>query len=129
MDVNARFSYPFCFFGKDLNTYADATGDRNLIHLDDNIAQSFGFKSRIVHGMLAGSVFSKVFGTLWPGTGTIYLEQSMKFLRPLYLNTEYLATFEVIEIQPKNKAVIKTQIVCKGKADVLIDGIARIKFP
>lgn len=36
-----------------LREYAEASGDHNAIHLDDNFAKEAGFPSVIVHGMLS----------------------------------------------------------------------------
>ena len=37
---------------EDFLSYADASGDRNPLHLDDTFARSVGFPSAISHGML-----------------------------------------------------------------------------
>jgi acyl dehydratase len=37
---------------EDFAAYAEASGDRNLLHLDDTFARSVGFPSVIGHGML-----------------------------------------------------------------------------
>jgi len=46
--------------------YADASGDRNPIHLDDDFARSVGLPGRIAHGMLvmgiAGTVAAEAAG-------------------------------------------------------------------
>lgn len=41
-----------------INDYADASGDRNPIHIDENVAKSVGFKDVILHGLgtLANSI-------------------------------------------------------------------------
>jgi acyl dehydratase len=36
-----------------LKAYAEASGDKNLIHLDEEFARQAGFPSVIVHGMLS----------------------------------------------------------------------------
>ena len=46
----------------------------------------------------AGAIFSKVFGTTWPGEGTIYMFQEMSFRAPVFVENDYTAKFEVIEI-------------------------------
>ena len=80
-----------------------------------------------MHGMLGAALFSKVFGTLFPGEGTIYLKQSLNFLKPMYPDTEYEAVFTVREVvKDKNRAIVETVIknadglVCtSGEATVL----------
>lgn len=105
------FEHPFSFTQEDVINFAEASGDKNPVHLDEDFAKSTIFKRRILHGFLGGSVFSKVFGTISPGYGTIYLSQSMFFYRPMYTNTNYIASFEVLEIKKdKNRARISTKI-------------------
>jgi acyl dehydratase len=68
--------------------------------------------------MLGASLLSKVFGTIFPGEGTIYLNQTLNFLRPMYVEENYEAIFEVKEIiKEKNRAIISTTITnSEGKA-------------
>jgi len=69
--------------------------------------------------MLSASLFSKVFGTLFPGEGTIYLKQSLSFMKPMYVDTDYEAVFTVKEVMyDKNRAIIETLI--KDKANGLV---------
>ena len=63
-----------------VDTFAQISGDNNPIHINPEYASKSIFGRCIVHGFFAGAVFSKVFGTQWPGEGTIYLYQEMKFI-------------------------------------------------
>ena len=40
------------FTNEQITAYAEASGDRNPIHLDDDFARSVGLLGRIAHGML-----------------------------------------------------------------------------
>ena len=76
---------------------------------------------------LGGSVFSKVFGTLFPGEGTIYLKQSMAFMRPMYVDTAYEVRMTVKEVnKEKHRAVVDTIIVDKATGDTVISGEATV---
>ncbi|MBE0701363.1 MAG: MaoC family dehydratase, partial [Acholeplasmataceae bacterium] len=69
------------------------------------------FKKPIVHGMLVGSLFSRIFGLDYPGEGTIYCSQSLKFLKPVYPNTNLKVIVTVKEIiKEKNRVVFTTEI-------------------
>jgi len=127
MEIEETFEYQFSFTQEDVNNFSKLTGDDNPIHIDEEVASKSIFKKRIIHGFLSGSVFSKVFGTLWPGNGTIYLSQTMNFIKPMYTNEKYFAKFEVIEVLPKNKFLIKTTIVDYSNENT-IEGKALIKI-
>lgn len=127
IEVNQVFTHEFSFSQEEVNRFAEVTGDKNPVHTDANYAAKTLFKRPIMHGMLSASLFSKVFGTLFPGEGTIYLKQSLNFLKPMYVDTKYDAVFTVKEvIKDKNRAVVETLIknkdglVCtSGEATVL----------
>ena len=116
------------FFSKeDINKFAEVTGDCNPIHIDEQYAKNSIFGGTIVHGILAASVFSKIFGTKFPGEGTIYLSQDLKFLAPVFPNVEYVARVEVAEIiKEKHNAVFSTTLV-DGEKNPCISGFAKIK--
>jgi acyl dehydratase len=80
-----------------------------------------------MHGMLSASLFSKVFGTLFPGEGTIYLKQSLNFLKPMYVETDYVAEFKVLDIiAEKNRAIVETTIKDKNSGLVCTSGEATV---
>jgi len=121
------FVYEFQFSQRDVEAFARVTGDNNPVHLDPEYAAKTMFKRPIMHGMLGASLFSKVFGTLFPGEGTIYLKQSLNFLKPMYVDTPYVAEFTVKEvILDKNRAIIETLIKDKASGNVCTSGEALI---
>lgn len=121
------FKYRFEFIQKDIENFAKASGDFNPIHLDDNYAKKTIFGRTIIHGFLSGSVFSKVFGTIFPGNGTIYLQQNMKFHKPMYIKEPYTAVFTVREIiSEKHRAWINTDIL-NIQGETTISGDALIQ--
>lgn len=111
MEVNQVYTHEFQFTQEEVTRFAEVTGDKNPVHTDPAFAAKTIFKRPVMHGMLGAALFSKVFGTLFPGEGTIYLKQSLNFLKPMYPDTNYLAEFTVKEvIKDKNRAVIETLI-------------------
>ena len=111
IEINQTYKHEFQFSQDEVNRFAEVTGDRNPVHTDAAYAARTMFKKPIMHGMLSASLFSKVFGTLFPGEGTIYLKQSLSFLKPMYVDTRYTAEFTVKEVvKEKNRAVVETVI-------------------
>ena len=119
------YTHDFKFSQAEVAAFAQVTGDNNPVHLDPAYAAKTFFKKPIMHGMLGASLFSKVFGTLFPGEGTIYLKQSLSFLKPMYVDLDYVAEFVVKEvIKDKNRAVIETLIKDKTTGLVVTSGEA-----
>ena len=110
-----------CFSQKDVDIFAIVSGDKNPIHINEEYAAKTIFGKRIVHGFLAGSVFSKVFGTEWPGEGTIYMSQDMTFRAPVFTNIEYTAKFRVIETnQEKHRGSVECHLEAPDGTPVII---------
>lgn len=127
IEQGTTFSHEFRFSQDEVVQFANVTGDKNPVHLDADYASKTMFKRPIMHGFLGGSVFSKVFGTLFPGEGTIYLKQSMAFMRPMYVDTAYEVRMTVKEVnKEKHRANVETIIVDKATGDAVISGEATV---
>jgi phosphate acetyltransferase len=66
----------------DISGYAAISGDLNPTHLDETYARSAGLTGRTAHGMWGGALVSTLLGTVFPGPGTVYIEQRLRFLGP-----------------------------------------------
>ena len=64
----------------DINGFAAVSGDMNPTHLDNDYAQGQGLQGKTAHGIWSGALVSTVLGTVFPGPGTVYVEQRMRFL-------------------------------------------------
>jgi acyl dehydratase len=112
IQVNDTYNHKFSYSQQQVEEFARVTGDNNPVHTDAAYAATTMFKVPIIHGMLGAALFSKIFGTLFPGEGTIYLGQTLNFLKPMYAGKEYEAVFTVKEIQiEKNRAIVETKII------------------
>jgi acyl dehydratase len=119
------YRHKFVYSQEQVNQFADVTGDKNPVHIDAEYAAKTMFGRTIMHGFLGGSVFSMIFGTLFPGEGTIYLEQNMKFKRPMIPGTEYEAVMTVKEVnREKNSAVVETNIIDIASGKPTVEGSA-----
>ena len=108
LKVGNTFTEKVKFTQDQVNTFAEISGDRNPIHIDKEYAVKTPFGKPIIHGIFAASVFSKVFGTQWPGEGTIYMFQDLFFKAPAFVEVAYTAKFEVMEVnEEKHRGVIQ----------------------
>ena len=113
---------------KEIETFADVSGDTNPVHLDQAYAEKTMFKGRIAHGMLGAAFISAVLGTKMPGPGAIYMSQVLRFKAPVRIGDEVVTTCTVKEVVPeKKRAVIET--VCKVGDNPVIEGEATLMVP
>ncbi|GAB6190123.1 MaoC family dehydratase [Marinitoga arctica] len=113
---------------KMVETFAEITGDKNPVHLDEEYVSKTIFKKRIAHGILSVGLISAVLGMEFPGPGTIYMKQDSKFLKPIYLDEEITIKIVVKEkIEEKSRLVLTTQII-KEDGKLAVDGEALVLF-
>ncbi len=112
----------------DILAFADLSGDRNPVHLDQAYAETTMFKGRIAHGMLSAAFISTVFGTKLPGPGCIYLSQSLKFRAPVRIGDTVDASVEVTAVD-KDRRRVTFKTSCKVGDVVVLDGEAQLMVP
>jgi 3-hydroxybutyryl-CoA dehydratase len=109
---------------EDIHAFADLSGDHNPIHLDDGYAATTRFGRRIAHGMFGASLISAVIGNELPGTGSIYLSQTLKFLAPVHPGDSVTARVTVTKIRD-DKPIVTLECVCENqRGEMLIKGEA-----
>jgi len=110
----------------DIRAFAEATGDRNPLHLDEEFAKQTRFGRRIAHGMLSASLISAVIASELPGQGGIYLGQTFQFVAPVFPGDTVTARVTVSAVR-EDKPILKLETVCTNQRDeVVIKGEATI---
>lgn len=127
--IGQTASYTRTITDEDVRAFAKVTGDENPVHLNDDYAKESRFGARIAHGFLTGAMISKILGMDFPGPGTVYLSQSMKFMGPAYIGDTLWATVTVTDYnKEKNRLTLLTQIV-NQKAELILTGEAVVMPP
>jgi len=70
---------------EDIQLFAAMSGDVNPAHVDPAYANTTRFHGIIAHGMWGAALISTVIGTEFPGPGTIYMSQTLRFERPVHI--------------------------------------------
>ncbi len=113
----------------DVVLYAGITGDLNPAHINQVEAEKSRFGGRIAHGMLSAGLISAVLGTRLPGPGTIYLEQTLRFTRPVRIGDTVTARVEVIELIERRQRVRLTTSCTNQNGEVVLEGEALVMLP
>jgi acyl dehydratase len=74
----------------DVAAYAEASGDRNPLHLDDAAARAAGFPGVIAHGMFTMGHLARCLSA-WAGGPDRIRRLSAQFRAPVYLGDEIVA--------------------------------------
>ena len=113
---------------RDIELFAEASGDFNPVHVDEAFAAATAFRGRIAHGLLPASYVSAVVGTLLPGPGALYLHQTLSFSRPTRPGDTVTARVTVKEIDPTTARVILTT-ECLVNGETALEGEATVRVP
>ncbi|MBV2170019.1 MAG: MaoC family dehydratase [Bdellovibrio sp.] len=125
IDVGFTASFTTQVTDKMVHQFADLSGDRNPIHLDDAYAAKSRFGRRIAHGMIVGALISRalVDGL---GVGGIYLGQNLKFVNPVFIDDVVTVTIKITGLRKeKGIATVETTAV-NAKGDIVVKGEAVI---
>jgi 3-hydroxybutyryl-CoA dehydratase len=113
----------------DVVMFAGVTGDFNPAHVDAVAAEKGPFGGRIAHGMLSASFISTVLAMRLPGPGTIYLSQSLRFLRPVRIGDTVTARVEVLETMAAKRRVRLATTVENQAGEKVVEGEALVMVP
>jgi len=103
--------------------FADVSGDRNPVHLNEDYASATRFGGRIAHGMLTASLLSAVIAARLPGPGSIYVRQSLEFRAPVRIGDTVETEVTVMGINIDKKRV-SLLTVCRVGEEIVLDGEA-----
>jgi phosphate acetyltransferase len=112
---------------EDIQLFAIMSGDVNPAHVDPEYAHSSMFHEVIAHGMWGGALISTVLGTEFPGPGTIYISQTLKFSRPVKVGDTITIVVTCTQKFEHNKHILFDCLctnqdglkVIRGEAEVL----------
>ncbi len=88
--------------------FAELSGDRNPLHLDDEFASRMRWQRRLAHGALSNALVSAALTELT--AGWIYLSQETTFLKPVFPGDSVTAEVRVATKQPRRRMVLETEI-------------------
>ena len=96
---------------RDVELYAEITGDRNPLHFDAAFAAGTRFGRLVAQGGITSGMLNALVAMDLPGPGTVFMSQSLKYLAPTYLGDTLTAEVEVLAVKPDKP-------VCQLKATI-----------
>src|SRR5436189_1908111 len=87
---------------EEVKAYADASGDQNPLHQEDNFARSVGFPGIIAHGMFTMAHLVTCL-TDWVGDPAALASIDVQFRAVVYMDEEIVANGEITSLDPDTK--------------------------
>ncbi|MFM2120849.1 MAG: hypothetical protein RL722_2317 [Pseudomonadota bacterium] len=113
----------------DINAFALVSGDYNPSHIDHEYAEASRFHGVVAHGMWAGALISSLLGSRFPGAGTVYLEQNLRFHRPVRVGDRLAVQVTVVEKIASAGNVRMDCQVNNQHGEQVVSGQALLKAP
>ncbi len=105
--------------------FAEVSGDKNPIHVDEEYAKKTRFGRRIAHGMMSAALISRALG-MNLGPGGIYLGQTLKFVNPVFIDDVLIVELTVMQKREEKGIAIIDTLVKKETGEIVVKGEATI---
>ena len=128
LNIGDSASYTRTLTEEELILFAAVSGDVNPVHLDKEYASQTLFKERIAHGMWSGALISAALATVIPGPGTIYLEQTLNFKRPVKLEDTLTIKLTVLRKEERNRVAFECEVI-NQEGKVVVTGESTVIAP
>ncbi|HMK36642.1 MAG TPA: MaoC family dehydratase [Desulfomonilaceae bacterium] len=123
------FSFLVCVETKDIDRFAELSGDISQLHMDPLFAESRGFRDRVAHGALLMAYVSRMVGVHFPGTNSLLQTMNVKFLKPVYANDTIRVRAVVKQTSPAtNVAVLNFFLENPESGDIHARGTVQVGF-
>jgi len=107
---------------KDVELYAEITGDRNPLHFDASFAGRTRFKRLVAQGGITSGMLNALVAMDLPGPGTVFMNQSLRYLAPTYLGDTLTAEVEVLSLKPDKPVCQLRATITNQDGAVVLEG-------
>ena len=112
-----------------IRRYAEASGDRNPIHLDETFARSAGLPGVIAHGMLT-MAFANQMVTDWLGDRSRLKRLQGRFAGMVVPGDEVTCSGTVAAKHDESRRVVINLVVTNQRGEKVVNkGVAEAEFP
>jgi acyl dehydratase len=116
---------------EDVRAYADASGDQNPLHQDDDVARMAGFSGIIAHGMFTMGHLGACVAT-WAGDPANVVRLSAQFRAPVFMGEQIVAGGRVRSLDEEtHTAVVELWVTVErdgGTEYAIRKGEAEVRF-
>lgn len=114
---------------KQIDQFAEISGDYAALHMDDTAAKKRGFKGRVVHGVLLTGFLSKLVGMHLDQENELLVNMNIKFINPSYVGDKLNISAIVDQVsEVTNSIVLKAKVEIKGSQMVILNAKLIVSF-
>ena len=106
--------------------FAEITGDYNPLHFEEAFAAKTRFGRLIAQGGLATGLLHALVAMDLPGAGSVFVRQSWKFPKPVYIGDTITAVGSIKSVQAKRRMAEMEFRVTNQVGDVVLEGEALV---
>ena len=107
---------------RDVELYAEITGDRNPLHFDPEFAAGTRFGRLVAQGGITAGMLNALVAMDLPGPGTVFMSQSLRYLAPTYLGDTLTAEVEVLALKPDKPVCQLRTTITNQDGTVVLEG-------
>ena len=107
---------------REVELYAQITGDRNPLHFDEGFARRTRFGRLVAQGGIASGMLNALVAMDMPGPGTVFLSQTLTYKAPTYLGDTLTAEIEILSLKPDKPVAQLKATITNQDGTVLLEG-------
>jgi acyl dehydratase len=109
-----------------VRAFAAITGDYNPLHFDEEFAAKTRFGRLIAQGGIATGLLHALVAMDLPGAGSVFVRQSWKFPKPVFIGDMITAAGTIKSVQPKRRMAEMEFSVTNQHGEVVLEGDALV---
>ena len=109
---------------REIELFAEITGDRNPLHYDEDAARKSLFGGLIVQGGVTSGILNAIVAQDLPGPGTVFLGTELKFVKAVYVGDTITGRVEVTKVREDKPICTLAVSVRNQKNEVCLSGTA-----
>jgi acyl dehydratase len=122
LEVGQRARRSKTVTARDVDLYAEITGDRNPLHFDPAFAAATRFGRLVAQGGITSGMLNALVAMDLPGPGTVFMSQSLRYLAPTYLGDTLTAEVEVLAVKPDKPVCQLKATITNQDGTVVLEG-------
>jgi acyl dehydratase len=109
---------------RDVEMFADMTGDRNPLHFDPTLAAQSPFGGLIVQGGVTSGLLNAIVAEDLPGPGSVFLSVEWRFVKAVGIGEDIIGCVEVTSVRDDKPICTLTTTVRNATGETCLSGTA-----